>query len=730
MMGARRPAMARAGAGPAAAAQRKPARAATAAVRVSRFGVRSAWVGGEEAGVAQGRVLRLRSRASGKAAEAATTVVEVEASASASSEPEAEPAAAPANGGRPLSKKQRARQGGGKKAKQESSAGASSIASGVRLEGITKAFKNQVVLDGVSLEVAKGERAALVGFNGAGKTTLLKVITGELQADSGDVLRAKGDVGFLTQEFEVDESRTVREEFMSVFGAADRVRGEMDEVEKELSEATDDMDRMTELLEKLDKLQRELDVVDVSDADKRVDQMMPSLGFVPERDNSRLVSSYSGGWQMRMSLGKILLQKPDLLLLDEPTNHLDLETIQWLEGSPRESAQPMIVVSHDREFLDQISTKTIELDMGKATTYKGNYSEYLRQKQTAYVQQMAAYERQQKEISRKREMIQRLEGGAQSGRAEAAKKELEKMEQAGLIKKPWQHKSRPFTFPEAPRSGKEVVTVQGLTHGYGDRTLFEKAELTVLRGERIALVGPNGAGKSTLLRLLMGSEEPTRGSAKMEGHQLLTNYFQQNQAEALDLERSVLETLTRAAGDTPVNDLKNLLGRMGFGGKSFDKPVKALSGGEKARLAMAKFMVTPANVLILDEPTNHLDIPTKEMLEEALQQFEGTVIAASHDRYFLRQITTRVVDVQDGKMGDYDGDFNYYLEKNQKMAELVGDREEMIEKQQQDNIKAKSKMSKAEKAAAKAASKKQKAQAFANKKMTGQTSKMNNKRWN
>jgi ATPase subunit of ABC transporter with duplicated ATPase domains len=470
------------------------------------------------------------------------------------------------------------------------------------------------------------------------------------------------------------------------------------------------MDRMASLLDELNDLQKRADRANVYSLQARIDKMMPTLGFDPERDSDRLVASFSGGWQMRMGLGKILLSEPDLLLLDEPTNHLDVETIQWLEGYLKSVDVPMVIVSHDREFLDQLCTKIVEVERGVATVYAGNYGDYKRQKATAVAAAMAAYERQQKEIERQTELILRLSGTGQAGRAEAAKKALEKIQsEEQLLEKPWMEKRRPFRFPEPPRSGRIVARCEGLCHGYSNRILFENFDMLVERGERLALIGPNGCGKSTFLRLLVGAERPLAGAAALGDHSVVVNYFEQNQAEALDLEKTVLSTLEQAAGeDMSAADIKSLLGKMGFKGDAQHRKVEFLSGGEKARLALAKFMVTPASLLLLDEPTNHLDIPSKEMLEEALVEFPGTVLAVSHDRYFLRKIATRVLEIADGEVDDYSGDYDYFLSKNEDEAARAAVAEEKASEVAKSQIVAKSKMSRAEKEKAK----KEKAKAF------------------
>ena len=594
-----------------------------------------------------------------------------------------------------------------KDAKPSARRSSGSVTTGVRMENVRKTFKNMPILDGVSWDCKKGERVGLVGWNGAGKTTQLRIITGEMEADEGEVMLADGvKIGYLTQEFEVKESNTVREEFMASFGDETKIMADIERINKEL-ENNPGMDLVQLLVDKLSDLQRQADRMDLFKMERAIDKIMPELGFVPE-DNDRLVASFSGGWQMRISLGKILLQEPGLLLFDEPTNHLDLDTITWLEGYLKSLDVPMVIVSHDREFLDQLCTKTVEIERGRATTYKGNYSQYCADKESKGAQQMVAYEKWQKEVQRQRDMINRLAGGGQSGRATAAQKALDKLQEEA-VEKPWIAKKRRFFFPDCTRSSQVVARVESVTHGYDEKTLFKNTSLQIERGERVAMIGDNGCGKSTLMRLIQGREKPKSGLAQIgDSDMCKVNYFYQNQAEGLDTNKSVLQTLIEAAPDAQLNDLKALLGQMAFSTPFHDKPVKFLSGGEKARLALAKFMVTPANVLLLDEPTNHLDIPSKEMLENAIRRFEGTVIAISHDRYFLRQIATRVLAFDEGAITDYAGDYAYFLEKN----DAAGARDAALESKkkqvEQSQIVSKSKMSKAEKARLK----KEKAKAF------------------
>ncbi len=530
----------------------------------------------------------------------------------------------------------------------------------LRLEHISKIYPTGEVLKDVSWEVKVGDRIGLVGVNGAGKSTQLKIIAGEIEPTDGEVIRpASLHIAYLTQEFEVDPTRTVREEFWTVFKDANEVQHSMVQVQREMEAATpEELDR---LIHKLDRLQRKFEALDGYGLEAQIEKILPEMGFEPE-DGDRLVSAFSGGWQMRMSLGKILLQKPDLLLLDEPTNHLDLETIEWLENYLKGLKTPMVIVSHDREFLDRLCTQIVETERGVSTAYLGNYSAYLQQKAENIEAQMSAYERQQKELDKQQVFVERFRASAtRSTQAKSREKQLEKVER---IEAPTASlKSLHFRFPPAPRSGREVVNIKDLVHIYDEKILFLGADLLIERGDRIAFLGPNGAGKSTLLRMIMGMENPSEGTVEIGNHNVIPGYFEQNQAEALDLNRTVMQTIHDEVPDWKNEEVRTLLGRFLFSGETVFKKVEALSGGEKARLALAKMLLRPANLLILDEPTNHLDIPAKEMLEEAIQHYDGTVIIVSHDRYFISQVANKIVEIRDGEFQTYLGDYHYYLDK-------------------------------------------------------------------
>lgn len=530
----------------------------------------------------------------------------------------------------------------------------------LRLEHINKIYPTGEVLKDINWEVKPGDRIGLVGVNGAGKSTQLKIITGEIEPTAGEIIRpASLHIAYLNQEFEVDPSRTVREEFWIVFKEANQVQLSLAQVQRDMETATPE--ELDKLIDKLDRLQRQFEALDGYSLDTRIGKILPEMGFGLE-DGDRLVSAFSGGWQMRMSLGKILLQKPDLLLLDEPTNHLDLETIEWLENYLKGLITPMVIVSHDREFLDRLCTQIVETERGVSATYLGNYSAYLQQKAENQSAQLSAYERQQKELEKQQTFVDRFRASAtRSTQAKSREKQLEKVERieapiAGV-------RTLHFRFPPAPRSGREVVEIKDLTHVYGDKILFLGANLLIERGDRIAFLGPNGAGKSTLLRVIMGMEKATEGIVQLGDHNVIPGYFEQNQAEALDLKRTVMETIHDEVPDWKNEEVRTLLGRFLFTGDTVFKAVGALSGGEKARLALAKMLLRPANLLILDEPTNHLDIPAKEMLEEALQNYDGTAIVVSHDRYFISQVANKIVEIRDGEFRVYLGDYHYYLQK-------------------------------------------------------------------
>ena len=530
----------------------------------------------------------------------------------------------------------------------------------LRLENISKIYPTGEVLKEVNWEVKPGERIGLVGVNGAGKSTQLKIIQGEIEPTTGAIVRPSGmHIAALNQEFEVDPKRTVREEFWTVFKDANKIQHDLAAIPIKMESASPK--ELDKLINQLDKKQRQFEALDGYGLEARIEKILPEMGFDSDA-GERLVSSYSGGWQMRMGLGKVLLQSPDLLLLDEPTNHLDLETIEWLETYLKGLSIPMVIVSHDREFLDRLCTSIVETERGISTTYLGNYSAYIAQKVETQAAQLSTYERQQRELAKQQTFVDKFRASAtRSTQAKSREKLLAKVER---IEAPVADlRGLQFQFQPAPRSGREVVTISDMTHSYGDKILFLGANLEVERGDRIAFVGPNGAGKSTLLRLITGIESSDDGSVTMGSHNVIPGYFEQNQAEALDLNKTVIQTIHDEVPDWKNEEVRTLLGRFLFSGDAAFKKVDALSGGEKARLALAKMLLQPANLLILDEPTNHLDIPAKEMLETALKNYDGTALIVSHDRYFISQVANKIVEIRDGELRGYQGDYHYYLDK-------------------------------------------------------------------
>ena len=542
----------------------------------------------------------------------------------------------------------------------------------LRLERVSKIYPTGEVLRDITWEVKPGDRIGLVGVNGAGKSTQMRIIAGLEEPSSGLVVK-QGDprIVYLQQEFDVNPLHTVRQELFQAFGEAARVLNRQRQVEEELGseKAANDPDHLDELILELGNLQTRFESLHGYELDARIDKLLPLIGFTPEGAEV-LVGDYSGGWQMRIALGKILLQEPDLLLLDEPTNHLDVETIQWLEGYLIDQTVPLVVISHDRAFLDRVCNQIVETERGISRSYLGNYSQHLEQKAFERESSQAAFERQQKELSAQQAYIDRFRASAtRSTQAKSREKLLDKVER---IEAPLEGLGGPrFEFPPAPRCGRQVAVLEDLSHSYGERILFLGANLEVERGDRVAFVGPNGAGKSTLLRLVMGTETPDDGSARLGEHNVIAGYFEQNQAEALDLRKTVINTLFEAVPDWTQTQVRSLLGSFCFSNDAVFKEVGKLSGGEKARLALALMLLTPCNLLVLDEPTNHLDIPAKQMLEEALMEYEGAVLVVSHDRYFISRVANKIVELRDGELVVYRGDYAYYQQKKAEEAELL-----------------------------------------------------------
>lgn len=536
----------------------------------------------------------------------------------------------------------------------------------LRLERVSKIYPTGEVLRDVTWEVKPGDRIGLVGVNGAGKSTQMRLIAGLEEPSAGQIIRqGEPRIAYLQQEFDVDPRRSVRQELFQAFGEAAAVLNQQRQVENAMASdrAAEDPAHLDALIHELSALQTRFEALHGYELEARIDKLLPSIGFSAE-DVERPVADYSGGWQMRIALGKILLQEPDLLLLDEPTNHLDVETIQWLEGYLTEQTAALVVISHDRTFLDRVCTQIVSTERGISRAYLGNYTAHLEQKALEQAATQAAFERQQKEIASQQAYIDRFRASAtRSTQAKSREKQLEKVER---VEAPIESVAGPsFRFPPAPRSGAQVALIENLTLSYGDQILFLGAELEVERGDRIAFVGPNGAGKSTLLRLVMGLERPDEGSARLGDHNIIASYFEQNQAEALDLSKTVIDTMFEAVPDWTQTQVRSLLGSFCFSNDSVFKEVGQLSGGEKARLALALMLLSPCNLLVLDEPTNHLDIPAKQMLEDALCHYDGAALLVSHDRYFISRVANRIVELRDGELILYRGDYSYYLEKKE-----------------------------------------------------------------
>ena len=534
----------------------------------------------------------------------------------------------------------------------------------LRLEKISKIYPTGEVLKDVSWEIRNGERIGLVGVNGAGKSTQLKIIAGLEEATDGSLI-SEGDpsIAYLKQEFDVDLSRTVREELFEAFKeASDLLHSQklvQENMESEL--ASKDLDYLDLLIKELSVIQSKFESINGYDLESKVEKLLPTIGF-NQNEADRLVGDFSGGWQMRIALGKILLQSPDLLLLDEPTNHLDLETIEWLENYLLNQKIAMVIVSHDRSFLDKVCTRIVNTERGKSKSYLGNYTSYLQQRDFELESTKVAYEKQQKDIQVQKAYIERFRASAtRSTQAKSREKLLDKVEK---IEAPENNLKGPnFKFLEAPRAGRDILNIKDLTHSYEDNILFLGAFLELEPGERIAFLGPNGSGKSTLLRLIMGLEEPDEGSITIGKYNIIPSYFEQNQAEALELDKTVIETISQSVPDWTQTEIRSLLGSFGLTNDSVFKEVSQISGGEKARLALALMIIKPSNLLILDEPTNHLDIPSKQMLEQALSNYNGTALIVSHDRYFISKVANKIVEIRDGQLIKYQGDYKYYKEK-------------------------------------------------------------------
>ncbi|OFX52977.1 MAG: glycosyl transferase family 2, partial [Bacteroidetes bacterium GWB2_41_8] len=505
------------------------------------------------------------------------------------------------------------------------------------------------------------DRIALMGKNGAGKSTLLKVIAGERNPNKGRISAPKDAViAYLPQHLLTEDNRTVFEEAAQAFSRIKEMEREIAAMNEELSTRTDyESDYYSDLIERVSTLSEKYYSIEEINYDAEVEKILFGLGFLRE-DFTRPTSEFSGGWRMRIELAKILLQKPDLILLDEPTNHMDIESIQWLEEFLINSAKAVIVISHDRAFVDNITTRTVEVTMGRIYDYKVNYSHYLELRKERREQQQKQFEEQQRFIADTTEFIDRFKGTySKTLQVQSRVKMLEKLEIVEVDEV--DSSALRLKFPPSPRSGNYPVIVEELSKSYGDHLVFKNASLTIARGEKVAFVGKNGEGKSTLVKAIM-SEIDYEGKMTL-GHNTMIGYFAQNQASLLDEELTVFQTIDDVAVGDIRTKIKDLLGAFMFGGDSITKKVKVLSGGERTRLAMVKLLLEPVNLLILDEPTNHLDMRTKDILKSALKDFDGTLILVSHDRDFLDGLAEKVFEFGNKQVKEHLYDIKGFLQK-------------------------------------------------------------------
>lgn len=529
----------------------------------------------------------------------------------------------------------------------------------ISINNISVAFGGTTLFSDVSFSINENDKIALMGKNGAGKSTLLKIIAGVGKATSGNVSAPKDAViAYLPQHLLTEDNATVFEETSKAFDEVHRMQSQLEELNEQLTVRTDyESDEYMNLIEQVSELSEKFYSLEETNYDAEVEKVLKGLGF-ERADFTRLTSEFSGGWRMRIELAKILLKKPDLILLDEPTNHMDIESIQWLEDFLLNSAKAVVVISHDRAFVDNITNRTIEVTMGRIYDYKATYSHYLELRKERRQHQLKAYEEQQRFIADNQEFIDRFKGTySKTLQVQSRVKMLEKLEIIEVDEV--DTSALRLKFPPAPRSGKYPVMVEELTKKYGDHTVFEKANMMIEQGEKVAFVGKNGEGKSTMIKAIMG-EIDYEGSLKV-GHNAKIGYFAQNQAALLDQEMTVFETIDQiAVGDVRVK-IKDLLGAFMFSGDDTTKKVKVLSGGEKTRLAMIKLLLEPVNVLILDEPTNHLDMKTKDIIKDALQDFDGTLILVSHDRDFLDGLAKKVFEFGNKRVREHFEDIKGFL---------------------------------------------------------------------
>ncbi len=518
----------------------------------------------------------------------------------------------------------------------------------------------------VSAQIHSGDRVGLVGVNGAGKSTLMRIMAGLQDTDPGVVNRAGWfSVAYLPQEPNLDRTgRTLYEEAESAFDNVLAQQEELAALNGRLADIDPDDPEMDSLLARQGELQHQLEAGDLFNMRSRVERVLFGLGFKPE-DLDREISKFSGGWVMRLLLARLLLQKPALLLLDEPTNHLDIESLTWLEDFLQQYQGAIMLISHDRAFLDRITRITWELSLGKLTVFRGNYSHYVAEKAQRLELERAAWENQQAQIRQTERFIARFRATSTKARqVQSRVKQLEKME---LIELAETERSIHFHFPPAPPSGREVLTLSGVGKRFGEKTVFSGMSFTLQRGDKLGVIGVNGAGKTTFLKMLAGLEKAD-GEIKY-GHNVSLSYFGQHQAQELAPDQTVLDTVYRVAPDLNITQVRSLLGAFLFTGDSVEKLVRVLSGGEKSRVALARMLAKPANLMLLDEPTNHLDMSSQEVLQEAMAQYEGSVIVVSHNRFFVNGFVNKVLEIRDGQATLYEGNIDDWLERRKRLED-------------------------------------------------------------
>ncbi len=540
----------------------------------------------------------------------------------------------------------------------------------ISVNNLSVEFSSQLLFDNINYVINPKDKIALVGKNGAGKSTMLKIIAGLQKPTSGSVaVPADVTIGYLPQQMVLEDTLTVIEEVRKVFSHINEMRDRLEKMNTELSERTDyESEDYIRLIEHVSDLTERLALASGENSEGELEKTLLGLGFV-RSDFERPTSEFSGGWRMRIELAKLLLQRPDVLLLDEPTNHLDIESIQWLENFLMTKAKAVVLVSHDRAFIDNVTSRTIEISMGKIYDYAVNYSHFVTLREERIEQQMRAFRNQQKQIADTEDFIERFRYKAtKSVQVQSRIKQLAKIERIEVDEVDTSHLN--LRFPPAPRSGDFPIIADNVGKAYGDHQVFDGATFTLKRGEKVAFVGKNGEGKSTLVKCIMG-EIPFTGSLRI-GHNVKIGYFAQNQAQLLDGEITVFDTIDRVAVGDIRTKIRDILGAFMFGGEASDKKVKVLSGGEKTRLAMIRLLLEPVNLLILDEPTNHLDMKTKDILKQAIKDFDGTVIVVSHDRQFLDGLVEKVYEFGGGKVRECLGGIYEFLEKKKlsSLAEL------------------------------------------------------------